>query len=103
MTNAVSNPEAEFQNELRVFDNDVDEAIQCFYIWRTVHAAARKSRRIHDLLNRDAGFWVVALGSIQANSLIALGRIFDRGKIPTTSGGFSGSPQRILRFSRRPL
>jgi len=80
MTNAVSNPEAEFQNELRVFDNDVDEAIQCFYIWRTVHAAARKSRRIHDLLNRDAGFWVVALGSIQANSLIALGRIFDRGK-----------------------
>jgi hypothetical protein len=80
MTNAVSNPEAEFQNELRVFDNDVDEVIQCFYIWRTVHAAARKSRRIHDLLNRNAGFWVVVLGSIQANSLIALGRIFDRGK-----------------------
>jgi hypothetical protein len=80
MTNAVSNSEAEFQNELRVFDNDVDEVIQCFYIWRTVHAAARKSRRIHDLLNRNAGFWVVALGSIQANSLIALGRIFDRGK-----------------------
>jgi hypothetical protein len=80
MTNAASDPEAEFQNELRVFDNDVDEVIQCFYIWRTVHAAARKSRRIHDLLNRNAGFWVVALGSIQANSLIALGRIFDRGK-----------------------
>jgi hypothetical protein len=80
MTNAVSDPEAEFQNELRVFDNDVDEVIQCFYIWRTVHAAARKSRRVYDLLNRNARFWVVALGSIQANSLIALGRIFDRGK-----------------------
>jgi hypothetical protein len=80
MTNAASDPEAEFQNELRVFDNDVDEVIQCFYIWRTVHAAARKSRRVYDLLNRNAGFWVVALGSIQANSLIALGRIFDRGK-----------------------
>jgi len=80
MANAVSDPEAEFQNELRVFDNDIDEVIQCFYIWRTVHAAARKSRRVYDLLNRNAGFWVVALGSIQANSLIALGRIFDRGK-----------------------
>jgi hypothetical protein len=80
MKNAVSDPEAEFQNELRVFDNDVDEVIQCFYIWRTVHATARKSRRVYDLLNRNAGFWVVALGSIQANSLIALGRIFDRGK-----------------------
>ena len=53
MTNAVSDPEAEFQNELRVFDNDVDEVIQCFYIWRTVHAAARKSRRVYDLLNRN--------------------------------------------------
>ncbi|MGA7378866.1 MAG: hypothetical protein WBW36_21095, partial [Candidatus Sulfotelmatobacter sp.] len=80
MTNAVSDPDAEFQNELRVFDNDVDEVIQCFYIWRTVHGAAHKSRRVYDLLNRNAGFWVVALGSIQANSLIALGRIFDRGR-----------------------
>jgi hypothetical protein len=80
MTGVVPVPAAEFENELRVFDNDVDEVVQCFYIWRTVHAAARKSRKIHDLLNRNAGFWVVALGSIQANSLIALGRIFDRGK-----------------------
>jgi hypothetical protein len=49
-------------------------------IWHSVHAAARESRKVYDLLNRNAGFWVVALGSIQANSLIALGRIFDRGK-----------------------
>ena len=75
-----ADPEAEFQNELRVFDNDVDEVVQCFYIWRTVHAAARKSRRVYDLLNQNAGFWVVALGSIQANSLIALGRIFDNSR-----------------------
>jgi hypothetical protein len=75
-----ADPEVEFQNELRVFENDVDEVVQCFYIWRTVHAAARKSRRVYDLLNRNAGFWVVALGSIQANSLIALGRIFDNSR-----------------------
>lgn len=34
------------------------------------------------MLNRNSGFWNVALGSIQANSLIALGRIF--GKDPRT-------------------
>lgn len=73
----MKNPEAEFEQELLAFDNDVDEAIQCFYIWRTVHSAARKSRKVFDMLNRNAGFWVVALSSIQANSLIALGRIFD--------------------------
>jgi AbiU2 len=80
MANAAADPDAEFQNELRVFDNDVDEVVQCFYIWRTVHSAARRNRKVYDLLNRNAGFWVVALGSIQANSLIALGRIFDRHK-----------------------
>lgn len=74
----MNNPEAEFEQELQSFDNDVDEAVQCFYIWRTVHAAARRSRKIYDTLNRNSGFWNVALGSIQANSLIALGRIFDK-------------------------
>jgi hypothetical protein len=76
----MTDPETEFEEELRAFDHNVDEVVQCFYIWRTVHAAARRSRRVYDMLNRNAGFWVVALGSIQANSLIALGRIFDTGK-----------------------
>jgi hypothetical protein len=71
-------PESEFEGELRIFGNDVDEAIQCFYVWLTVHAAARRSRKVYDLLNRDAEFWNLAIGSIQANSLIALGRIFDK-------------------------
>jgi hypothetical protein len=78
--NVVIDPETEFEQELQAFDNDVDEVVQSFYTWRTVHAAARTSRKVYDLLNRNAGFWVVALGSIQANSLIALGRIFDTGK-----------------------
>ena len=51
-----------------------------FYTWQTVHVAARQSQKTYDLLNRNAGFWVLALGSIQANSLIALGRIFDTEK-----------------------
>ena len=73
-------PETEFERELQIFGNDVDEAIQCFYVWLTVHAVARKNRRVYDLLNRDAGFWNLATASIQANSLIALGRIFDTHK-----------------------
>ena len=73
-------PETEFERELQIFGNDVDEAIQCFYVWLTVHAVARKNRKVYDLLNRDIGFWNLAIGSIQANSLIALGRIFDRRK-----------------------
>ena len=78
MPNVLADPEKEFEEELQVFDNDVDESVQCFYIWRTVHTEARASRKIFNSLNRHAGFWVVALGSIQANSVIALGRIFDR-------------------------
>ncbi len=80
MAKLVTDPEAEFEEELQAFDNDVDVAIQCFYTWQTVHAAARKSRKVYDLLNRNAAFWVLGLGSIQANSLIALGRIFDTDK-----------------------
>lgn len=80
MPNVVTDPETEFEDELQAFDNDVDVAIQCFYTWQTVHAAARKSQKVYDLLNRNAAFWVLAMGSIQANSLIALGRIFDTDK-----------------------
>jgi hypothetical protein len=76
MANQVDH-EVEFQKELQALENDIDEVVQCFYIWRTVHASARKSRRVFELLNRNAGFWNAALGSVQANSLIALGRIFD--------------------------
>jgi hypothetical protein len=73
-------PEIEFERELQIFGNDVDVAIQCFYVWLTVHATARKNRKVYELLNRDAGFWNLAVGSMQANSLIALGRIFDTHK-----------------------
>lgn len=70
----------EFDEELQAFENDVDVAIQCFYTWLTVDATARKSRKVYDMLNRNAGFWVLAMDSIHANSLIALGRIFDTDK-----------------------
>jgi hypothetical protein len=69
-------PETEFERELQMFGKDADVATQCFYVWVTVHDAARKNLKLYHLLGRDA-FWNLAVGSIQANSLIALGRIFD--------------------------
>ena len=94
-----ADPEAEFQSELQAFENDIDEVVQCFYIWRTVHAEARKRKRVYDLLNRNAGFWNVALGSIQANSLIALGRIFDHSHDSHNLNVFSSSSKEIPRSS----
>jgi hypothetical protein len=69
-------PETEFERELQMFGKDADVAIQCFYVWLTVHNAAPKNLKLYYLLGRDR-FWNLAVGSIQANSLIALGRIFD--------------------------
>lgn len=74
-----TDPETEFENELQMFGKDADVAIQCFYVWLTVHDAARKNKKVYHLLKRDR-FWTLAVGSIQANSLIALGRIFDTHK-----------------------
>ena len=89
-------PESEFERELQIFGDDVDVAIQCFYVWLTVHAAARKSQKVYDLLNRDAGFWNLAIGSIQTNSLIALGRIFDTQKQ-------SHNVRRLLKLSEQDI
>jgi hypothetical protein len=71
-----TDPETEFDRALQAFGTDADIAIQCFYVWLTVHDAARKNLKLYHLFGRDR-FWTLANGSIQANSLIALGRIFD--------------------------
>lgn len=72
-----TDPETEFERELHAFGKDADIALQCFYVWLTVHAAARKNLKLYYLLGRDR-FWTLAVGSIQSNCLIALGRIFDK-------------------------
>jgi hypothetical protein len=48
-------PEAEFKQELEVFGNEVEEAIQSFYAEQTIHNVA-----------------------LEANAVIVLGQIFDR-------------------------
>jgi hypothetical protein len=72
--------EARFEYELLVFQNEVHEAMQCFYIWRALKKAAPKSRKLLNQLNRDIDFWKTVDNSVQSNSLIVLGRIFDKAK-----------------------
>jgi hypothetical protein len=70
-------PEKEFEAMLAIFGNEVNEAMQCFYVWDATHRIARRERRVYDSINRFASFWNVVLRSLQANTLIVLGRIFD--------------------------
>lgn len=72
-----SDLEARFEYELLVLENELQEAVRCFYIWRTLKKAARKSQKIFHQLNRNAEFWNTVDNSVQSNSLIVLGRIFD--------------------------
>jgi hypothetical protein len=71
-------PEAEFKQELEVFGNEVEEAIQSFYAEQTIHNVAREDQNVYRALNRNAAFWNLASRALQANAIIVLGRIFDR-------------------------
>jgi hypothetical protein len=71
-------PENEFQHELEVFGNEVDEAIQCFYAEQTIHNVARDNTNVYHALNRNAAFWTITSRALQSNALIVLSRIFDK-------------------------
>lgn len=70
--------EIEFERELKVFQDEINEATESFYIWLTVHRLARRNRRLVRILNENAAFWNLTLRALQANSVIALGRVFDK-------------------------
>jgi len=91
--NATSNLEQRFEYELLVFENEVHEAMQCFYIWRALKKAAPKSRKLFHQLNRNAEFWNTVDNSVQSNSLIVLGRIFDEDSRTNSVG-------RLLNFAK---
>jgi hypothetical protein len=78
MKTLISDQEARFEYELLVFENEVHEAMRCFYIWRTLKKAAPKSQKLFNQLSRNAEFWNTVDNSVQSNSLIVLGRIFDK-------------------------
>lgn len=73
----IIDPEKEFERELAVFEGEVNEAIQSFYAEQTIHNVARRDRQAFDIFNRHAAFWNLTARALQANALIAVGRIFD--------------------------
>jgi len=48
-------PETEFRDELDVFRKEVEEAIQCFYIFQTVHNIARGNTQVYGGVRRVTG------------------------------------------------
>ena len=60
--------ETEFRQELDIFRKEIVEAIQCFYIFQTVHNIARNDRRVYGILDKYADFWNATLRALQANS-----------------------------------
>jgi hypothetical protein len=75
----IPDQEARFEYELLVFENEVREAMWCFYIWRTLKKPPKSQELFHQL-TRNAEFWNTVRNSVQSNSLIVLGRVFDKNK-----------------------
>jgi AbiU2 len=75
----IPDQEARFGHELLVFENEVHEAMWCFHIWRSLRKRPESQRLFHQL-TRNAEFWNTVDNSVQSNSLIVLGRIFDKNK-----------------------
>ena len=56
----------------------LENAVQFFYAYLTIHDVARDRPAVHRLLNRAPLFWNTNLGALQTGSFIVLGRIFDQ-------------------------
>lgn len=93
MKTLISDQEKRFEYELLVFESEVYEATRCFYIWRALKKAAPKSQKLFHQLNRNAEFWNTVDNSVQSNSLIVVGRIFDEDSRTNSVG-------RLLRFAK---
>ena len=93
MKTLISDQEKRFEYELLVFENEVHEAMQCFYIWRALKKVAPKSQKLLRQLNINAEFWNTVDNSVQSNSLIVLGRIFDEDSRTNSVG-------RLLNFAK---
>jgi hypothetical protein len=74
----MTDPESNFARELENFGDEVQDATQCFSVWITMHSVARRNRKVFDIFNQHARFWNTCARAVQANSLLALGRIFDK-------------------------
>ena len=67
----------EFERELDTFRKEGDSAVQFFYSWLSIHAAAGQTPNALAALNKTPLFWNTTLGALQTATFVTLGRIFD--------------------------
>lgn len=70
--------EALFEQDLEIFRTEAEAALQFFYAFLAVHAAAGDAKAIFRLLNTAPLFWNTNLGALQTATFVTLGRIFDQ-------------------------
>ena len=97
MKTLISDQEKRFEYELLVFENEVHEAMRCFYIWRALKKAAPKSQKLFHQSNRNAEFWNTVDNSVQSNSLIVVGRIFDEDSRTNSVGRLLDERMELMR------
>jgi hypothetical protein len=85
----------EFKRELEIFRRESEEAAQYFYAYISIHAVAAERAQVLEFLNRNPLFWMTCTASLQAASIIALGRIFETGS-PHNLG-------KLIRIARNDL
>jgi hypothetical protein len=69
--------DAVFEHELEVFRTEAESALQFFYAYLAIHAAAGVSTSVRGRLNTAPLFWNTTLGALQTAAFVALGRLFD--------------------------
>lgn len=75
---SVISVETQFERDLEIFRTEAEAALQFFYAFLAVHAAAGDTKAIFRLLNTAPLFWNTSLGALQTATFVALGRIFDQ-------------------------
>lgn len=68
----------EFQQELRYLADEIYSATLSWHSYLTVNTEINANERLLDALNLYPSFWKITFHSLQQNTLLVLGRIFDK-------------------------
>lgn len=82
--------EAEFEKEFQHIKDEIYAATLSWHSYLTIHNEAHANERLLDVMNRHPSFWLITLRAHLHNTIIVLGRLFDR-----TRG--TGSIQRFAK------
>jgi hypothetical protein len=74
----IETAEREFVGRLEAFGKDARSCATLSYTWFTLDLKAGQNFEIRERFNRYPAFWNTVIGSLQASTFVALGRMFDR-------------------------